>query len=271
MPRFSTICIWWICASLSALLPSCGSTVEYDRGPEGMRWKLLAYRDRGGGLDSAEIIYMDAVVLSTRGDTLAQYFDTGFTASADSLWWWLKTKKLGDSLEIVRTTPDFLYPHTAPGDTVIYRLAIDRMRSARELADAKTAEWLYLDSLIRTDSVRLHYREFNEVYLRVLAPGDTSRPVTKGKGVVISYLGALPDGTVFDDSRQAAGPLEFVYGNEGQVIRGLEVALAALHRGSRARVIIPSRLAFGDGSKIGRILPPYSTVVYYVSVEEVAR
>lgn len=272
MPRFSTISTSSICISLwLALGLACTRTDAYETGPEGMQWKLLAFSDRGNPLDSAEILYLDAVIQSKSGDTLAVYRDGGFRSSDDSLWIWLQTRQIGDSLEIVRTTPDFLNSVWTPGDTFVYHLSIDRMRTASELSRARTSEMLYLDSLIRTDSIRRMYSEVNGIYMRVLEPGDTSLTVELGKEVVIHYQGKLARGTIFDDSRRMSAPMRFVYGNEGQVVPGLEIALGQLSKGASARVIIPSRLAFGDRGTAHGAVRPYEPVIYQVEVLEVAR
>ncbi len=272
MPRFFTISTWSICISLCLVLGvACTRTAHYDIGPEGMQWKLLAFSDRGIPLDSAEILYLDAVIQSTSGDTLAVYRNRGFRSSDDSLWIWLKNGRSGDSLKIIRSSPDFLSRDLPPRDTLVYHLSIDRMRTASELAHAQTAEMLFLDSLIRTDSILRLYSEVDGVYLRILVPGDTSRAVELGKEVVIHYRGRLIHGAIFDDSRQMSGPLRFVYGNEGQVIPGLEIALGRMGKGARARVIIPSRLAFGDRGTAHGVVRPYETVIYQVEVVDVAR
>lgn len=272
MPRFSTTSTWSICISLSLVLGlACTRTDAYETGPEGMQWKLLAFSDRGNPLDSAEILYLDVVVQSTSGDTLALYRDDGFRSSDDSLWIWLQTRQIGDSLEIIRNTPDFLNRELTYTDTFIYHLSIDRMRTATELTRARTGEMLFLDSLIRTDSIRRMYSEVNGIYLRILEPGDTSRTVELGKEVVIHYRGRLARGPVFDDSRRMSAPLRFVYGNEGQIITGLEIALSQMSKGTSARVIIPSRLAFGDRGSAHGAVRPYEPVVYQIEVLDVAR
>jgi FKBP-type peptidyl-prolyl cis-trans isomerase len=66
-------------------------------------------------------------------------------------------------------------------------------------------------------------------------------------------------------------PLRFVFGNEGQVLLGIEKALGVMRKGDYARVIIPSWNAFGNtGSADGRVLP-YTPVIYEVEVLEVAQ
>lgn len=72
-----------------------------------------------------------------------------------------------------------------------------------------------------------------------------------GKKVILNYtLTLLTGDTVYASASD--GPLEFIVG-QGQVITGLEEAILLLRVGDRAKIIIPSHLAFGligDQNKI---------------------
>ena len=81
----------------------------------------------------------------------------------------------------------------------------------------------------------------------------------KQKQVVVHYSGFLLDGTKFDSSVERDEPLTFVAG-AGQVIPGWDEGLLLLKKGSKARFIIPSNLAYGDRD-LGKI-PPNSTLSF---------
>lgn len=67
--------------------------------------------------------------------------------------------------------------------------------------------------------------------------------VQPGRSVKLSYIVTLLTGdTVYTALKD--GPLVFVVG-KGQVITGLEEAILLLRVGDRAKIIIPSHLAFG--------------------------
>ncbi|MCB0794136.1 MAG: FKBP-type peptidyl-prolyl cis-trans isomerase [Flavobacteriales bacterium] len=92
-----------------------------------------------------------------------------------------------------------------------------------------------------------------------------------GDLVAIHYEARTLDGRVIDDTRKGEGPFEFVIGEPGQVIRGMDMGLRALGVGGMATFVIPSDLAFGpDGSSSG-IVPPFTTVVYEVEVIRLER
>lgn len=270
MPRFSTICIWSICISIGWLAGlSCNRSERYQAGPEGMRWRLVSFSDPATPLDSVDLLYIDAAIITPAGDTVETYHNRGFRPVEDSLWSWLTTRNVGDSLELVRSSPDFLAPPRSTADTLIYHLKILGGRTRKELSEARTAEMLALDSLIRTDSIREFYRELHGVYFRRLVAGDTTRRVEEGREIVIHYRGSTLDGTVFDDSRRMARPLRFVYGDEDQVLEGLDIVLDTMSRGEVVRAVLPSRLAYGSRGSANGSVRPYRTVVYTVEVVEV--
>lgn len=67
--------------------------------------------------------------------------------------------------------------------------------------------------------------------------------VAPGATVSIHYTGTLDDGSTFDSS-EGRDPLNFVMG-EGQIIPGLEAALADMALGEKKTVTIPAAQAYG--------------------------
>jgi len=89
----------------------------------------------------------------------------------------------------------------------------------------------------------------------------------KGKTVSIHYKGQLPDGTVFDSSYKRNQPLDFVLGM-GQVIAGWDEGVALLKVGDKARLVIPSDLAYGSEGA-GGVISPNATLVFDVELMDV--
>jgi FKBP-type peptidyl-prolyl cis-trans isomerase len=95
-----------------------------------------------------------------------------------------------------------------------------------------------------------------------VAPGDT---------VVVHYEGRFLNGKFFDSTRQRNDPFQFVYGQQWQVVKGLEEAIGMMHEGEKAIFIIPSELAFGqDGSSTG-IIPPFTSTIFEVELISVKK
>ena len=76
--------------------------------------------------------------------------------------------------------------------------------------------------------------------------------------VSVHYKGQLADGTVFDSSYARKQPIEFAVG-VGQVISGWDEGIQLLKVGDKARMVIPSDLAYG--SKAGGVIPPDATLI----------
>jgi FKBP-type peptidyl-prolyl cis-trans isomerase FkpA len=81
----------------------------------------------------------------------------------------------------------------------------------------------------------------------------------KDKTVVISYtLGLLTGEQCYSSAKD--GPMKFVLG-KGQAVNGLEEAIFLMRVGDRAKLIVPSHLAYGvpgDQKKI----PPKAALIY---------
>jgi FKBP-type peptidyl-prolyl cis-trans isomerase FkpA len=90
--------------------------------------------------------------------------------------------------------------------------------------------------------------------------------VKYGDMVKIHYKGYFLNGKQFESTYERSEPLEFNFGEEGQVIKGFKTALTLMNEGSKSKFIIPSSLAFGDLGSSTHIVPPYTTVVYEIEL-----
>ncbi len=101
----------------------------------------------------------------------------------------------------------------------------------------------------------------------IIEEGEGELPKT-GNILVVHYSGYLSDGSVFDSSLQRSEPFQFVLGTD-QVIRGFDEAFALLKEGTKARLIVPPGLAYGE---IGRgPVPPGETLIFDVEFMEIRR
>jgi len=89
----------------------------------------------------------------------------------------------------------------------------------------------------------------------------------KGKQISVHYKGQLADGTVFDSSYQRKQPIDFTVGI-GQVIKGWDEGLQLLQVGDKARLVIPSQLAYGSQGA-GGVIPPDATLIFDVELMDV--
>jgi FKBP-type peptidyl-prolyl cis-trans isomerase len=85
-----------------------------------------------------------------------------------------------------------------------------------------------------------------------------------GKTVSVHYTGYLENGTVFDSSISRGEPISFPLG-QGRVIRGWDEGIALLKVGEKARLLIPSALAYGDRGA-GGLIPPGADLIFDVEL-----
>ena len=97
----------------------------------------------------------------------------------------------------------------------------------------------------------------------ILAAGTGRRPAP-GDAVLVTYVGRLADGTIFDSAAQPVGLL--VSG----AIPGFTEALQLMNEGGRYHFVIPPRLAYGARGRPG-VVPPGAALDFTLSLVRVGR
>jgi FKBP-type peptidyl-prolyl cis-trans isomerase FkpA len=110
-----------------------------------------------------------------------------------------------------------------------------------------------LNAMTRSDS---------GLYTQDLEPG-TGEVATSGRTLIVHYSGWLPDGTLFDTSRDNSRAFSFVLG-AGNVIKGWDEGLAGMKVGGQRRLVLPSHLGYGKAGN-GSI-PPDSVLIFDVEL-----
>lgn len=117
------------------------------------------------------------------------------------------------------------------------------------------------------DKVAAGYGETNSgLRYKIIQKGD-GKKATKGAKVSVHYKGQLLDGTVFDSSYKRKQPIDFNVGI-GQVISGWDEGIQLLQVGDKARLVIPSHLAYGERGA-GGVIPPNATLIFDVELMDV--
>ncbi|MDQ3110184.1 MAG: FKBP-type peptidyl-prolyl cis-trans isomerase [Bacteroidota bacterium] len=150
---------------------------------------------------------------------------------------------------------------------VIRILTADEVQKMERTADPDLDEqvlirrYLLKNKLdITPDSTGLYYISEKE--------GTGERPAY-GKTVNVIYSGILPTGKPIDGNAEAGVPFSFPYGAEGQVIPGIMKALSHMKAGGKAKIILPSPLAFGENGSSTGIVPPHTPVIYEIELVSV--
>jgi FKBP-type peptidyl-prolyl cis-trans isomerase FkpA len=156
----------------------------------------------------------------------------------------------------------------------------EQVRSAERaktllVEEAKTIEAYVADKGLNASKTE------NGLYY-VIEKEGTGPETTPGTTMHVNYAGYLLDGTMFDTSWPEIAKANNIF-NEGrpyeplpvnvgmgQVIPGWDEGLMLLKKGSKAKFIIPSPLAYGEGGA-GALIPGNSILVFDVEVMDVQK
>ena len=160
-----------------------------------------------------------------------------------------------EKLEIVRVGAD-AENYDAVG--AFKNFTEEKVKREEEAKKKAAAELDKLAAGFKTTDSGLRYQ--------IIQKGD-GKQAEKGKTVSVHYKGQLPDGTVFDSSYKRNKPLEFPVG-VGHVIAGWDEGIQLLQVGDKARMVIPSDLAYGERGA-GGVIPPNAVLIFDVELMEV--
>ncbi|MBW6491546.1 MAG: FKBP-type peptidyl-prolyl cis-trans isomerase [Lentimicrobium sp.] len=165
----------------------------------------------------------------------------------------------------------------APYSTLIYDLEMmsfqtkaqfdkerenEQRKAEGEKEKNKAQEMSKLANYVKSNNITVKPTASGLYYIETLA-GSGEKPVA-GKKVQVHYTGTLLDGTKFDSSVDRGQPFEFVLG-QGQVIQGWDEGIAMMKKGGKARLIIPSAIAYGPDGRMPTI-PQSATLIFDVEL-----
>lgn len=152
------------------------------------------------------------------------------------------------------------------GDTAEAFNAVEAFRTFEGAREKREAEAKAKQKEL-LDQVAAGYDETpSGLRYKILQNGD-GKQATKGAMVSVHYKGQLLDGTVFDSSYKRKQPIDFAIG-VGQVIPGWDEGIQLLKVGDKARLVIPSDLAYG-AQGAGGVIPPNATLIFDVELMNV--
>ncbi|MGS2761344.1 peptidylprolyl isomerase [Sinomicrobium sp. M5D2P9] len=179
----------------------------------------------------------------------------GFVENGQDVVDAIRQGDLIESLEIVRVG-DEAEQWDAVGEFRKFESAKEQRLEEEKKKEEETLSKL-TEGLDRTES---------GLWYKILEKGNGDK-ATKGKTVSVHYKGMLMDGSVFDSSYKRNQPIDFQLG-AGQVISGWEEGIELLNTGDKARLVIPSELAYGSRGA-GGVIPPNATLVFEVELVKI--
>jgi FKBP-type peptidyl-prolyl cis-trans isomerase len=141
----------------------------------------------------------------------------------------------------------------------------ERLRSEAAAQKAKKEEFDKIVTYLRTNNITVSPTASGLYYIET-EKGKGKR-VENGKKVKVHYTLYNLSGKMIQSSKDSGQPFELTVG-QGQVIKGWDEGLVLMNEGGKARLILPSDLAYG-GTDRGPDIPAYSTLVFDIEVLEV--
>jgi len=127
----------------------------------------------------------------------------------------------------------------------------------------KTQGKVFLEENAKCENVKV---TDSGLQYEVLKEGKGEIPTATDK-VKVHYHGTLIDGTVFDSSIRRGEPATF---GVTQVIQGWVEALQLMTVGSKWKLFIPHKLAYG-AQGAGELIEPFSTLIFEVELLEIIK
>ncbi|MCK5855969.1 MAG: FKBP-type peptidyl-prolyl cis-trans isomerase [Bacteroidales bacterium] len=169
-----------------------------------------------------------------------------------------------------------------PYSPVVYEIEIidvfsaDEMKAKKEKAQVealaavskqKNEEYSKIDAYLSANRITTVPTASGLIYIEEQA--GNGELATAGQKVKVHYTGYLLNGKKFDSSVDRGQPFEFTVG-QGQVIAGWDEAFTMISVGGKAKIILPSNIAYGERGAGGDI-PPYSPLVFEVELLEIIK
>lgn len=272
----------------------------YQRTAKGLQYRVLNH-NVGPKIRLEDVITFDVVQKTEKDSVLFSSYALGHPIKIQVK----PSANIGDLMDIfpllttndsvlVRVPADSIFigheesrpPFLPKGSNILFTLKIKRVQSLNDAIAERNAQ---MDKLraAETDAANkyiadhkltvkatpsgLKYQITRVSYKHKIVPGDT---------ILVNYAGRTTDDKLFDTSIESLAtqaalqqpgrnyePLKLIAG-QGQVIKGWEEGLLLLSEGSKAKLIIPSKLAYGEQGA-GDDIKPFSTLVFDIEVVKV--
>ena len=270
------------------------SAIEgYTRDSEGFYFKLAALGDGNDHPTTDQVIIVDAV-MRTQSDSM--FWDTKHDAQ-NGLYISLSKNEIEHScnsyfLNLVEGDSASLYvnpkaffrnyfdtdvPAFCAKDTLIkFDIKLNQIISKAEYIALKKMAKFNDNEDTELQELQSIYAYLSYHYPKVEADCDgiftleknttSNEKVASGKHIKIEFEGFFLDGKSVDNTKQQ---LEFIYGTPDQLIKGLNIVIGTLKKGEFIKIIVPSRLAFGEKGSSNGSIQPYTPLVYNIKIIDI--
>ncbi|MBI3519924.1 MAG: FKBP-type peptidyl-prolyl cis-trans isomerase [Bacteroidetes bacterium] len=146
-----------------------------------------------------------------------------------------------------------------------YKASNESAQGSDIIEDTELEELHLIDCFLKNED--LGYVKPDAYGLYTLEKTTTNQDkVTAGKKVKVAFRGSFIDGRPVDAHEQI---MEYIYGTPDQLIKGLNIVIGTLKKGETTKIIVPSRLAFGESGSSNGSIPPYTPLVYHIKIIDI--
>lgn len=224
----------------------------------------LLFKSSRDAMEDLQVPYYESQYLGSFSEAL------GLAKIGDSIIFRLDANKFFQN-EVGMPAPDFI----AEGDKLEFRIRVKSMKTQaeieKEVAEMQQAkmeeEKMLLADYLANNQIEAEPTESGLYYIEIEKGNGKKAQV--GDTVSMHYTGTLINGMKFDSSVDRDEPFDFQLG-VGQVIPGWDEGVAMMNVGSKAKLIIPSSLAYGPNGA-GGVIPPFSTLIFEVELLEIKK
>ncbi len=247
------------------------------KSPNGLEYRLVVDKgDRKGQIGDIAVLHVtyrnfkDSVLGTSRVNADPQSFRIQPPQFKGGLEEGLTLVGAGDSA-IFWVSVDSLYKNAPPGSQPAFLPAGSYLS-----VGVKIFKMIEPNKIEQEEQTQLDYLAKTKEWKPVKMPSGLSVVILEeGKGqtpapgaqVKVHYTGKLLNGEVFDSSIPRGEPFSFQLG-KGAVIKGWDEGIGLLKEGTKAVLLIPSRMGYGEMGSPPKI-PGFSPLVFEVELVKV--
>ncbi len=291
-------------ALMAVIITSCGSKSKYPGFKEtdnGLSYKFHIENEDAEKPSIGDILVAELTVrtadstLYTNAGSPQRLFKVDTSFYKGDINEGLVLMGIGDSATFILSADSLkkgmsLPPFIKDGDILYYDIKIHEIVSKADvekernemmakqqsmMEEAKANEAKDLEKYLSENNIKVKPTE-SGLYFITLKKGNGVK-AENGKKVKVNYTGMLINGTIFDTSVEAEAkkaniynekrpyqPFEFLLG-QGKVITGWDEGIAMMKVGGKAKLVIPSKLGYGERG-YGGAIPPCAVLVFDVEL-----
>ncbi len=231
-------------------------------------------------LKSNDSVLVNSSLVSQDGTGITKFImpKSSFTGSIEDA---LMMMSVNDSASFMVNADSFflktnqmkaLPPFVKPGDHIKANLKLVEIKTKADIDKNQKEQEAQMAKMAGGEKPQLEkYIADNKITVTPTASGLYYIETKKGKGptakagdmVTVQYKGMLFDGKEFDSSYGRPEPFKFVI-DQDQVIAGWQEALKLMAKGGKAKLVMPSSIAYG--ARGAGPIPPFSPLVFEVEL-----